>query len=134
MLLYELLTGTVPFKRMNHAASIAAVINEFVPSPRSINPKIDRDLEAICLKTLAKAPDSRYASSHEFRRDLLRWLDGRAVSVRKLSQPENFRRWLMRNPLVASAVTFGIVSLTAGLLFSVSQWNHAQANLKQSNQ
>ena len=133
MILYEMLMGTAPFKRKNHAASIAAVINESVPMLCSANPQVDRDLEAICLKALQKEPASRYESAHDFRRDLLRWLDGRAVSVRKLSQPETFRRWLTRNPLVASAVSFGIASLAIGLLFSASQWNQAQTNLQQSN-
>jgi tetratricopeptide (TPR) repeat protein len=133
MILYELLTGKAPFKRKNHAASIAAVINESVPMPSGVNPQVDQDLEAICLKALQKEPTSRYESAHDLRRDLLRWLDGRAVSVRKLSQPETFRRWLTRNPLVASAVAFGMASLAIGLLFSASQWNQAQTNLQQSN-
>ena len=134
MILYQLLTGNTPFKRLNHAASIAAVINEAVPPPGNINTKVDRDLEAICLKSLEKDPSSRYESAHDFRRDLTHWMDGHAVSARKSSQAETFVRWLKRNPLVASAVAFGVTCLAIGLLFSASQWNRAESNLQQSEQ
>jgi serine/threonine protein kinase len=134
MILYELLMGTAPFKRKNHAASIAAVINESVPSIRDANPKIDRDLESICLKSLQKDPELRYPSAHDFGQDLERWLQGREVSVRKLSRPETFQRWLKRNRLLAVAVSLAIFSLTAGFLVSASQWKQAQTNLVLSNQ
>ena len=131
MILYELLTGKSPFKRNSHMASIAAVINESVPSIRIINQKIDADLEAVCLKALEKDPESRYQSAHEFGLDLQHWIDGRAVSVRKPTQTETFRRWLKRNPVVATAVLFGVMSLSVGLAFSFAQWKKLQANQNQ---
>jgi len=129
MILYELLTGKVPFKRSSHIASIAAVINEPVPPPRQTNSRVDADLEAICLKALEKESGARYQSAHEFKSDLQRWLRGGAVSVRKLSQPEVLRRWVKRNPWIASAILFGVLCLSLGFALTFSQWKEAQANL-----
>lgn len=134
MILYELLTGKSPFKRKNHMSSIAAVINEAIPAVRESNPKIDLDLEAVCLKALEKDPSSRYQSAHELGTDLQRWIDGRTVSVRQPSRTEKFSRWLRQNPIVAAAVLFSLVCMTAGLAFSIGQWNRAQVSLNQSIQ
>lgn len=131
MILYELLTDKSPFKRKSHMASIAAVINEAVPSIRVANQKVDADLEAVCLKALEKDPESRYQSAHEFGHDLRRWIDGRAVSVRKPTQTETFRRWFKRNPIVATAVLVSVLSLSAGLAFSFVQWKELQDNQHQ---
>ena len=133
MILYELLTGSVPFKRSSHIASIAAVINEAVPPIRRINSRVDADLEAICLKALEKESDSRYQSAFDLKSDLQRWLKGEAVSVRKLSPIATACRWVGRNPWIASAILFGAVCLSVGFAFSFTQWKQAQANLVQSD-
>lgn len=134
MVLYEMLTGRAPFKRSSHIASIAAVINESVPPPGEINRKVNADLEAVCLKALEKNPDTRYQSAHDFKRDLLRWLEGRTVSVRELSQPVRMGRWVKRNLWLSSAILFGVLCLSIGFAFSFFQWKQAQANLVQSLQ
>lgn len=130
MILYELLTGKLPFKRKNHAASIAAVINEAVPNLRLVNSKVDRDLEAICQKALNKDPAGRYSSPHHFSVDLQNWINDAAVSARSQSSFEKLCRMVTKNPVVATAISFGVVSLTIGFLFSAWQWKEAQSNLE----
>lgn len=132
MILYELLTGKSPFKRKSHMASIAAVINEPVPAIRLSSAKVDQNLEAVCLKALEKDTDSRYQTAHEFGADLQRWLEGRSVSARKPTQTESFSSWVKRNPIVATAILFSTICLTAGLAFSTAQWKQSQINLSQS--
>ncbi|QEG21152.1 serine/threonine-protein kinase [Mariniblastus fucicola] len=134
MILYELLTGISPFKRKNHAASIAAVINEQVPAIRGANPSVDRDLEAICLKAICKEPADRYESAHDLGADLQHWISGESVSARKTSSFGRLHRWVKRNPILASSMLFGVVSLASGFYVSTSQWRQARANLELSIQ
>ena len=65
--MYEVFTGTVPFK--NEADDLVAVIfahvNEPPPPLRTINPAVPMPIERIVLKLLEKDPDRRYQSARE---------------------------------------------------------------------
>jgi hypothetical protein len=56
-----------------------------------LNPAIPRDLEAICLKALAKRPEERYASAAHLAIDLRAFLRGEAVTAKRLT-------WFKRVP------------------------------------
>jgi hypothetical protein len=66
VLLYELLTGQLPFKGEKLSELLARVLAAPPPPPSSYRPDLDPALEAICLKALAKSPAQRYASMTEF--------------------------------------------------------------------
>ncbi|MHB1034470.1 MAG: protein kinase domain-containing protein [Pirellulales bacterium] len=61
-LLYQALTGRLPF-----AGSVSEVLAKIrssePPKPRSLRPELDRDLEAICLKAMAKNANDRYPTA-----------------------------------------------------------------------
>lgn len=65
IVLYEMLTGRVPFVGDTSYAIIHAQITETPPPPRSINPTITPAVEAVVLKALAKSRDDRYSSPTE---------------------------------------------------------------------
>lgn len=69
--LYELLTGRPPFTAENTAALVTQRLVTDPPPPRSINPDVPTDLDAIVLRALAREPEGRFASADEFR-DALR--------------------------------------------------------------
>ena len=62
VVMYELITGVRPFSGAPHEV-IAQVLADTPPAPREVNPEIPADLEAICLKTMAKPPSERYADT-----------------------------------------------------------------------
>src|SRR5262249_20598305 len=64
VVLYEMLCGELPF-RGSKAMLLLQVMRDEPRRPRSLNDHIPRDLEAICLKALAKAPGRRYGSARE---------------------------------------------------------------------
>ena len=81
-ILYQLLTGRPPFRNDTAVATLFDVIHREPEPPRSIHPKIDRDLEAICLKCLAKDPYRRYGSAQEVEQDLDRFLAREPVTAK----------------------------------------------------
>lgn len=112
-ILYELLTGEPPFRAANPWEIVRQVLEDQPRSPRTLNPKIDRDLELICLKCLAKDPDARYGSAAALKADLDHWLAGEPLSIRAPAIGSLMRMWLRQN--------FGAVGWTVvvGLVFGL---------------
>jgi hypothetical protein len=74
VLLYSALTGWPPFAGKDRPQVLDDVRFKAPQAPRKLNPRLDRDLEVICLKCLAKQPDKRYPSAEALAKDLEQWL------------------------------------------------------------
>ena len=74
VILFELLCGRRPFQGPSHTV-IYEKIEADAPSPRQFRPDLPTDLEAICLRCLARSPDDRYPSCGAFAAALTDWLD-----------------------------------------------------------
>jgi serine/threonine protein kinase len=72
--LYQLLTGQPPFAGGTTYETIRLLRDTEPRSPRLLNPKVDRDLSAICLKCLEKDPQRRYPAAAVLAEDLEHWL------------------------------------------------------------
>ncbi len=70
VLLYESLTGEVPFQGKNYLSILTQVTSATPKMPSELTPDIDRDLESIILKAMARDRDERYQTMHEFAADL----------------------------------------------------------------
>ena len=66
IVLYELLTGRVPFTGNTPVAVAVKHLTASVPPPTSLNPSLDLALEKVVLKALARAPGDRYATVRDF--------------------------------------------------------------------
>jgi hypothetical protein len=96
VILYELLTGSVPFEGPAYAL-LARVVADDPPSPRRFNHAVPRDLEAICLKALAKRPEDRYESAAALAADLRSFRAGCTVKARHVTWFNRLRRSLARH-------------------------------------
>src|SRR5262245_12659241 len=121
--LYELLTLRPAFGARDRARLIEQVKSEEPPRPRSLDPRIPRDLETIVLKAIDKDPARRYSSASALAEDLRRFLADEPVKARRVGLPERLWRWCRRNRAVAGlagAVVVLLVVLAAGA--SATAW------------
>ncbi|MBK9714380.1 MAG: protein kinase [Kouleothrix sp.] len=72
VVLYEMLTGQVPFEGDAPTVVVAKHLYEAPVPPRQLNPDLPQVVEAIVLRALAKNPAARYQSAQEMARDLER--------------------------------------------------------------
>jgi hypothetical protein len=108
--LYALLTGRPPFQGATPLDTVAQLREREPEPPSRLNPRLDRDLQTVCLTCLRKEPAGRYGSAKEVADDLECWLKGEPIKARPLGRPARAWRWCRRNPLVA-----GLVATVTGL-------------------
>lgn len=131
-ILYETLSGRPPFLAATPHATLEQVVNGDLLPLRDHHRAIPADLEAICLKCLAKDPDQRYPTAAALSDDLRRYGEDRPVSVRQPGVIERWRRWIRREPRVAAAVGAFILALLIGLAVSAQQWRRAESSAETS--
>jgi hypothetical protein len=124
-LLYELITARPPFRGETAYDTVMQVLHNDPAPPRLLNPRIDRDLETICLKCLAKAPRDRYASAEGLARDLERYLAGESIEARSLNMLDYVGRALERSQLDVEFRQYGDAVLWfAGIVGSLHLVKH----------
>jgi len=62
IVLYQMLTGRVPFRAETPVALMLKHLTDPLPSPRTFNPALTPDVEAVVLKALARSRDDRFVS------------------------------------------------------------------------
>lgn len=66
--LYELVSGSVPFPRESEIPKMYAHLNEDPPAPSELAPGVPAQLDAVVARAMAKAPEQRYASAGDLAR------------------------------------------------------------------
>jgi drug/metabolite transporter superfamily protein YnfA len=92
--LYELLTGRPPFKAESPLETLLQVLHQDPAPTRILNPNVDADIEAICLKCLEKDPKLRYPTAAALADDLQRYLQGEPVSAGSINLLDRVGRTL----------------------------------------
>jgi tetratricopeptide (TPR) repeat protein len=123
VLLYELATGVNPQYRNNATFEevFRRVVDETPAAPSRIAPGLPRDLDAIVMKAIAKAPAERYPSVAELAADLDRLARGRPVSARTPSAAYVFSRFVRRNKALTTLAALLVVATAVGLASYVRQ-------------
>ncbi|AGA30823.1 serine/threonine-protein kinase [Singulisphaera acidiphila] len=79
---YALFTGKPPIEGQSLSEILLRLREQLPVSPRNLNRRVDRALEAICLKCLEKEPRRRYDTAEAFAKDLDRYLTGQPIQAR----------------------------------------------------
>jgi eukaryotic-like serine/threonine-protein kinase len=139
--LYELLTGTSPYRFTSHAPrDVERAITEQEPIRPSTatglhhnqhgelgNRKLLRgDLDNILLMALRKEPARRYQTVDQFAEDIRRHLESRPVLARKDTIGYRTRKFVRRNKAATLAATLVFLSLVAGLIATTWEANRAK--------
>ena len=117
--LYECLTGQVPFVATSVVETLDLIRSAEPRSPRRLQPSVPRDLETVCLNCLHKEPARRYATALAVAEDLRRFLDGKPITARPTPAWERAGKWCRRRPThaalvaVAAALVLGFAAAAA---------------------
>jgi eukaryotic-like serine/threonine-protein kinase len=148
VLLYELLTGTRPY-RLKSAASIGALDQAIatleVKKPSlQLEPSaaIDRsstverlarqlrgDLDAVVLKALAKDPAQRYPSAAALKEDLRAYLDGRPIRARPARIPYRLGKFVRRNRALLGVGAAALAAILVAVGYTLYRENRAQVTV-----
>jgi len=105
VVLYEMLTGVGPYAVEGSISSaVHAITTAEPPRPSALAPGIDRGLDAISLKALAKDPARRYQSADALAADLDRWLAGEPLEAKGRSAITELARVVRRHRAASSAI------------------------------
>jgi serine/threonine protein kinase len=134
-ILYELLAGKPPFQGTSPLDSLRQVVAHEPPAPSRFAPSLPRDLEAICLKCLEKAPDHRYPSALDLADDLRCFLAGQPVTARHISPLQRGWKWVRRHPQgVALVSLLVLIAMVPVYLLAENYRAQRQIRLKAEQQ
>ncbi len=124
---YELLTGRPPFQADTPLETLRQVVEQEIRRPSSINHRVERDLETICLKCLQRDPAQRYRSAEALAEDLERWLRHEPIQARRSGAWERTLKWARRHPARAALCLLAIIA--PGVISAVLLVGNAEIRL-----
>jgi WD40 repeat protein len=134
VVLYQLLTGQLPFKGDSTLELLRAVTLDEPTRPRRLQPRLPRDLEAITLHCLEKEPRHRYPSALALAQDLQRFREGKLVMARPTGAVARVARACRRRPLIALLLALLTLSLLGGLGGVTWKWREANEQRDRANE
>jgi WD40 repeat protein/predicted Ser/Thr protein kinase len=132
-ILYEMLTGRLPFSGGSPLETLEQVrLLDPVP-PSRIQPRTPPDVQTICLKCLQKDPRKRYGSALQLAEDLERFRNGEPILARPVGAVERGWRWARRRPAIAGLLALVLFLLVGGLTVLTASWLHALAGWREAD-
>ncbi len=121
VILYQLLTRSFPYPVSGRMDDVVRNIIHTSPArPSTLSRDIERDVEVILFKCLAKDPERRYQSAGELARDIQRYLNGEPIEARPSTSLYQFRQFARRNKALVTSVMAIIIVLAAATTVSVA--------------
>ncbi len=90
VVMYQLLTGRLPFQGTNNYSMIYQIINTDPAPPSRQRPGIPGNVDAIVMRALSKNTENRYQSWEDFAADLVSAMGGEEVEDRDFAEAEKF--------------------------------------------
>lgn len=121
VILYEMMTGRLPFRHEDPQEVLRMHISQPVIRPRRLNPSIPPPIEAIIMQALEKDPDRRFGSALEMRQAML---DVRqSLMVRRPGPPEETGAWersgIPKYAWVAASIALVIIALAGATTLAI---------------
>jgi serine/threonine-protein kinase len=125
--LYVVLTGRAPFHGENVNEILDKVRRGEFTRPRSVNPRVPKALEAICLKAMAREQSDRYLNPRALAEDIEHWLADEPVVAYPEPWPDRLGRWVRKHQtLVTSAAAVLFMAACAAGLVAAQRSVHAR--------
>ncbi|HVP10362.1 MAG TPA: protein kinase [Phycisphaerae bacterium] len=122
VMLFEALTGSLPYDTTGHPSAVLGHILEAPPTnPSSLSDRVDSELATIVLKSLEKEKDRRYESARELSEDIRRYLRGEPISAKPPSTLYTLRKKLRRHRPAVILMAVSIL-LAAAALYGGARW------------
>ena len=112
VVLYELLSGQLPFKGERETSMMYSIVHEEPKALKEARPDIPVEMEKVVVRALKKNPDSRYQSAAEMLKDLVGYRDMLRAEEAGAFNLRSFLR-LMRKPQIAIPAVIVLIALCA---------------------
>ncbi|WP_372369462.1 protein kinase [Candidatus Uabimicrobium sp. HlEnr_7] len=132
ILLYEFLGGRVPFQGKTLANILQQIFHDDPISVRSLNPEIDKELEAICLKAIEKKPNKRYTSAQSFANDLSNYLAHRPIQAKPPGQIVKIKKFCRRHPILITSAISVLFVLSFWGWYVFEQWQKSETQRQEA--
>jgi serine/threonine-protein kinase len=135
VVLYEMVTGRLPFPPSNPEQLALDHRHKDPPSPREFNPRISKELERIILKVLSKEPSKRYRTADQLGRIMINFTQSKKQESQDRASPHTYH--LDYSPLAKKeqasldwiTILVGLLALIAvGGLIPFWMWVYFQIN------
>lgn len=123
--LYHILTGDPPRRGSSRSEMIELARTVDPVAPRQKNPRVDRPLQAICLKAMNHRKEDRYQTAEALAEDMRRYLAGEPVSAYPEGIVKRTLRWARRHRAALSRAAVAML-IVATVLFGVVQLRRAK--------
>ena len=124
-ILFALLTAEPPVEGKTTEEILDRVRRGLIRSPRSLNPRVPRALEAVCLKAIAHKLEDRYTTAQVLAEEVERWLADEPVSAWREPLTLRAGRWARKHQ--TALVTGTTAATVAALVFGGFAWAHRPA-------
>jgi serine/threonine protein kinase len=125
ILLYEMATGTSPFKGDNFASIFQAILQDTPPAPELNDSPMSRNLSTLIMKSLSKDPDQRFQTGLEMAQQLKACLQRRQSDTMRGERRPEKRKHIV--PMVLAAMI--LIVAAAGLAYFLSGNNSPPENI-----
>ncbi|MEQ8766165.1 MAG: protein kinase [Planctomycetota bacterium] len=136
-ILYQLLTGRMPYLSPDRPISTHAMLEKLMSGPpvpiSRLAPEAPAELIAICERAMARDPSDRYPEMGAMAEDLRAFLEQRVVSAYEAGAWAEAKKWVLRNRSIAVLGSLLLTSVLAGLGASSYIESRAAETLSQKN-